>query len=237
MMIEDAYIAKVAERAATDGAFKLATAGPMYNGRREAVWRARSDGVVELVRPRWGRVELLEVLGDGTSLLVATSPRSIRQIAATVCAYAAGVSFVGGGLGSMFVGGGVFDVLVALAFLFFPLHFLLRWTSRVRPWVRLRFGSDAGWVTVPWKIQGRPTTGNQAIALSALAGRGSLRYRLEHDGTLEVVNRGKQVEVLAVDRLGVATATETLPSKRFKLGDLREQNVTWHTVYSSDPRG
>ena len=238
-MIEDAYIARVAERAATDAAFKLATKGPemVVNGRREEVWRARPDGVVELVRAHCGRVELLEVLGDGTSLLVATSPRSIRKIAMTICEYAAFVSFVVGCLGSIFAPGGGFTVLLALALLLFPLSFLLGWKSRVRPWVRSRFGSDAGWANVPWKIHGGPTTGNQAIALSALAGGSTLRYRVRDDGTLEVVSRGKQVEVLAVDRLGVATVTEILPSKRFKLDDLREHNVTWYTVFGSDPSG
>ena len=124
-MIEDAYIARVAERAATDAAFKLATKGPemVVNGRREEVWRARPDGVVELVRAHCGRVELLEVLGDGTSLLVATSPRSIRKIAMTICEYAAFVSFVVGCLGSIFAPGGGFTVLLALALLLFPLSF------------------------------------------------------------------------------------------------------------------
>lgn len=193
--------AKVVERSATDAAFKLATSGRdlVFNGRRDAVWRARSDGVVEVARAEWGRVELYEVHDDGTSRLVAASSRSASKVAASICAYGAGGSLVVGVLGVMFVSEG-FAALAALPLVLFPLTFVLRWRSNVRSWIRVRFGSDDDWADVPWRIEGTPTTGNQAVAL---AGLGAVRYRVLDDGAVEVVVRGaKQVEVLAVDRFG-----------------------------------
>lgn len=226
--------AKVVERTATDAAFKLATSGSdvVFNGRRDAVWRARSDGVVELARAEWGRVELYEVHDDGTSRLVAASSRSVSKVAATICAYGAGGSLVVGVLGAMFVSEG-FVALAALPLVLSPLTFVLRWRSTVRSWIRVRFGSDDDWADVPWRIEGTPTTGNQAVALAAL---GAVRYRVLNDGAVEVVVRGaRQVEVLAVDRFGAVTVSETLPSKRFELKRLRGADVTWHAVIRTDP--
>ena len=186
------------------------------------------------MRESLGRVELFEVLGDGTSTLVASSPRSTRALAATACGYACGVFLIVGVPGAMFVSDAFF-VLVALTFLAGPLAFLLRWRSRVRPWVRDRFGSDGDWVGVPWRIEGAVTTGSQAIALSALAERSSVSYRVVDDGALEVVVRRKEVEVHSIDRLGAATLIETRPNRRFELAELRGPEVTWHEVLMTDP--
>jgi hypothetical protein len=229
--------AKVVERTATDAAFKLATSGRdlVFNGRRDAVWRARSDGVVEVARAEWGRVELYEVHDDGTSRLVAASSRSASKVAASICAYGAGGFLVVGVLGAMVVSEG-FAALTALTFVLFPLTFVLRGRSNVRPWIRVRFGSDDDWANLPWEIEGTTTTGNQAVALAALANRGTVRYRVLDDGALEVVVRGaKQVEVLTVDCFGAVTVGEALPSKRFELNRLRGADVTWHAVIRTDP--
>ena len=52
---------------------------------------------------------------------------------------------------------------------------------------------------MPDRIEGKPTTGNQAVALAALVGSHDVRYRVADDGTLEVVKHGKDVEVLSID--------------------------------------
>ena len=229
--------ATVAEPTATGAAFELAKSGSdlVYNGKRDAVWRVRGDGVIEVARGEWGRVELYEVHADDIPLLVATSGRSARKVAASICAFGAGGSLVVGVPAAMFVNEG-FAALAALSFVLMPLSFVLRWTSQVRPWIRARFGTDDGWANVPWRIEGTPTTGNQAVALTTLADGGVLHYRALDDGALEVVVYGsKEVEVIAIDRVGVATVSETLPSKRFKLDRLRGADVTWHKVISVDP--
>ena len=54
--------------------------GTVSGGRREAVWRVRDDGVVELVRAYAGRVELIEIASDGSSSqLVGASSASKRK--------------------------------------------------------------------------------------------------------------------------------------------------------------
>ena len=233
---EDAFGARWAETAATEAAFELATGRHdlVYNGRRDAAWRARGDGVVELVRESLGRIELFEVFGDGTSRVIASSRRSLRVVAATACSYACFVSLFVGVPGAMFVSDAFF-VLVGLTFLLGPLSFLLRLGSRLRPWVRARFGTDRDWADVPYRIEGAATTGSQTIALSALAQRSSLHYRVVDDGRLEVVKRGKEVEVLSMDHHGATSVVETRPNRRFDLAELRGPDVAWHEVLMRDP--
>ena len=238
-MSDDTYgsPAKLVERTATDAAFELVKSGRdvVFNGRRDAVWRARRDGVVEVARAQWGRVELYEVQYDGTARFVAASGRSASKVAANICAVGAGCSLLVGVLGAIFVSE-AFAAFFALMFVLFPLAFVFRWTSDVRSWIQGRFGSDDDWADMPWQIEGTPTTGNQAVELTVLADGGGLRYRVLDDGTLEVVvYAAKQIDVRAIDRLGVATITETLPSKRFKLDSLRGADVTWHSVIPRDP--
>lgn len=227
----------VVERAATDAAFKLVKSGrDAYHGRRDAVWRARRDGVVEVARGERGRVELYEVYNDGIAHLVAQSRRSVTKVAANLCGFAAVASVFVGVLGAIFVSEGFIALAVALMMVLSLLTLVLRWTSDVRPWLRAQFGSDGDWSQVPWKIEGTPTTGNQTLALTAIADDREVRYRVVADGTLEAVIRvGKQVEVLAIDRYGVATVTETLPSKRFNLYRLRGADTNWHRVITLDP--
>jgi hypothetical protein len=229
---------KVVERAASDAAFQIVKAGRdvVSNGRRDAVWRARPDGVVEVARGEWGRVELYEVHDDAIARLIATSPRSIAKVLSTLCAYASAIGLVVGVVGAMILGGGPVLAVAALPFILLPLSFLLRWKSNVRPWIRQRFGADDDWADVPWELEGDPPTGSQAIALTLLARTSTVRYRVLEDSNLEVVVRaGKEMNVLSLDRAGDSTITESLPAKRFKLEELRGEKVTWHKVVETDP--
>jgi hypothetical protein len=237
MQTEAGYAARWADRAATDAALELATAPHelVYNGRIDAIWRVRPDAVVELARPNHGRVELLEVYGDGTSAVVAASSRSLRRTAASACAYATGASLVVGVPAAMLTGSAAFSALAALSFLLFPLTFLLRGRSPVRPWVRARFGTDDDWADVPTGIHGEPETGSQVIALCTAAHRSTLHYQVVEGGSLEAVKRGKQVEVLRIDRSGETHVVETRPRRGFDLEKLRGTDVTWHEVVWVEP--
>jgi hypothetical protein len=225
---------RYAERAATDAALGLARLRfGVTGGRREAVWRARSDGIVELVRAYDAGVELFEVFGDGTVQRVASSSRSVRKRIAGVMA--------GAGLACFFIAFPL-SFLVSTSFMGLVMVWpalalaaaLVSGRSHVRPWVESRFGSDADWHNVPWRIEGNPTTGSQVIALSAEMGdRNDTRYRILPSGRLEVAARGNKGELLEIDLHGVVTARA--PRRGMKLKDIRGPDATWHRVYRSDP--
>lgn len=221
---------RTAPARATDAALKVATGGHevVFNGKLGATWRVRPDAVVEVARGNWGRVELFEVYGDGTSQLVATSGRSLSKVAAYVCFIVSCTSFAASIVGGM-AGVDAAVVLFGIAVLSFPLVLLLTGRSGVRPWLSARFGSDADWVDVPGQMEGAPTTANQAVALAAAARSGHLRYRVADDGVLEVVRLGKDVEVLSIDKHGATTTTERLPLRGFRFAEFRG-DVTWHQV-------
>ena len=227
------YSRRYAETAATETALALARGRFVTrDGRRDAVWRARDDGIVELVRGYANRVQLLEVSGDGTSRVVASSPRSMRKTIASVLEVAWLGAFVIGG--ALFLVSTSFAPLLALTFVLAPLALLVRWRSDVRPWVRDHFGTDDDWAPVPWKLQGRPTTGNQVVALSRLvADRNDARYRVLDGGDVELATRGRHGQLIRVDRAGSVTAASDSKHKgRF---DLPEEGVVWHRIYARDP--
>ena len=231
-----AFTRRWADRRATDAAMKLATGrfGTVGGGRRDAAWRVREDGVVELVRAHSGRVDLFEVLSDGSSHRIATSPVSKRKQLAAFIEVAGIGCFV-----LAFILGFLIEWSFMALWLVWPVlavvAAVMKGRSDVWPWIEGRFGSRDGWVRVPWKIHGAPTTGNQVITLGALAAdRNKTYYRVLAGGDLEVAAHGKPGQLLVLDSLGAVTSREDRP-KRTPLSDLRGRDVVWHRIYSSDP--
>ena len=226
-----------AERAATDAALKLATGrfGTVGGGKRDAVWRARDDGVVELARAHSSRVELFEVNSIGASHLVASSSESGRKRLAGLLE-AAGIACFAVGFPLAFL---VSMSFMALGVIVWPVlaivAALVKGKSDVGLWVNERFGTDEGWAPVPWRIHGTPTTGSQVIALSALTGdRNKTYYRVLPGGDLEVATHGRPGQLLILDAFGEITTSENRP-KGVALSKLRGPDAAWYRVYRSDP--
>lgn len=115
-------------------AVSAAAARSFANGDVEARWRA-GGGEIELVRDRFGRIELHRFHADGQSSLIEHSRRSVLRAGSHVA------FFVGFGLvAAEFVGGVIAGSVSSLT----PSA-----DKAVRRWIRGRFGTEAGWAQVP----------------------------------------------------------------------------------------
>lgn len=226
-MSEDAYGRRVVAVETANAARRL------RDGNLESVWRALPDGSVQVARPRWGRVELYTVSPGAPPELTESSARSKRKTVAEVLFVGSAAALVVGVVGAMFVSTG-FLMLAGLTFVTFPLALLLRWRSHVRPWVRAHFGADDDWAIVPWRINGEPATGNQAIAMSALvsANGNRGRYRNAADGAVELLTR--RGTAFRIDRLGNVSEAAGADWPWLSDRELEAQDE-WHEILTYDP--
>ena len=206
-------------------------------------WRA-AGGEIELVRDRFGRIELHRFHADGQSSLIDHSRRSVLRAGSHVLFY---VGF--GMLAALFVGGAIASsvgresledaLFTAFGFTFvalFAVGFLMPSTDKaVRRWIRHRFGTEEGWARVPREAELGNATGNQQVAAAALAdgARRSAHARLREHGTLEVATRKQRtVAVHYVDRNGVVTHTE---EHRKGDGPTLDRDDGWRKVLTDEP--
>jgi hypothetical protein len=154
-------------------------------------------------------------------MLLDASTRSLRRVASAYLAtgsfFVAFASFLAYGSTEGSAISRVFGWICGLGVVCFVLGVVAaQGKDRVRPWLRERLGSDDGWTTVPRRVGSEPSTGNQLIAIAALADEhgGQAVFRELDDGTIEVATKkGGLVERHAIDARGTTTSVEAMPTR------------------------
>jgi hypothetical protein len=230
-----------ASRHATAAA--AAAARSLANGDVDARWRA-DDGEIEVVRDRFGRIELHRFHADGRSSLIEYSRRSVLRagyhvaffvgFGLLVAEFMGGV--IAGSVGHESLEDALFTAFVLTVVAVLVAGFLTPSADKaVQRWIRGRFGTEAGWARVPREGELGSATGNQQVTAAAVAdGAGrSAHARLRDDGTLEVATRRwRAITVHYVDRNGVVTHTA---EHRRGDGPALKRNDGWRRVQTSEP--